>query len=300
MKKEIYTLVGPASIGKTTFLEKAGFPKDRLCIVSRDEIVARVSEKYNLSFDDLYHFPPHDSTIGTYISGFEKYGQVIESPFVVKHLHPFSYEYLNSVNAEINYAFYNEFQTAIRNPNIDYIAIDRVHLRRAERNAYFHYLEFDRSAFVTCAVLFNFEDPDALDVIALASEYRTAGMIARGERFRTVKRKVQEDMIKFYEPIIEGEFDSVIKVNTLPEIREFIHRKYAENNFDESGECPYCKYKIIQLRPLQPDTSCRYERNDPVTDNCPSCKKTFKVYEDSIDFPEAPTYHITRYQTEKL
>lgn len=222
MKKEIYVLIGPASIGKTTFTNTVGFPTDKMCLVSRDEVVARVSAKYGLDFDDLYHFPPHDAVVGTYIPGKEKYGRVIESPQVVIHLHPYSFEYLDSVNAEINYGFYNEFQAAIRNPDINYIVIDRVHLRKKERDMYKNYLDFDKEAFITIGVLFNFLDDDTLDVISKASEKRTEQMKSRGERYRTVPRAVQADMLKFYEPILDEEFDYIHHVDTLPELRKFI------------------------------------------------------------------------------
>lgn len=227
-KKEIYILIGPAAIGKTTYTNKAGFPVGKLAVVSRDEVVGRVSQRYNLSFDDLYHFPPHDANPGEYISGFEWCGQVITSPSVVKHLHPFSYEYLDSINAEINYGFYNEFQATIRNPEIDFIVVDRVHMRKSERDAYFKYLQF-RNDFVVCAVQFNFEDADTIDVIEQVSKIR-AKELGKNGKPRTVPRAVQENMVKHYEPIVDSEgFNSIIKIDTLPSLREFIKNKKNEN-----------------------------------------------------------------------
>lgn len=222
MKKEIYILIGPAAIGKTTYAKNIGFPKG-LCFVSRDEVVSEVSKRYDLSFDDLYHFPPHDAEIGTYIPGFEQYGKVIKSPNIVLHLHPFSYEYLDNVNAEINYRFYNEFQTAIRKDDIQFIVVDRIHMRSHERKAYAHYLDFDRSKFFVTAILFNFKDKDTLDIIEQMSILRTKSLIESGERTRTVPRKVQEKMINFYEePSLEEGFDSIVYVDTLPELREYL------------------------------------------------------------------------------
>jgi hypothetical protein len=223
MKKEIYVLVGPAAIGKSTYTKNAGFPVDKLKIVNRDDVVARVSRQYGLDFDDMYHFPPHDAVPGTFVKGKEMYGKVIISPKVVIHLHPFSYQYLDSVNAEINYAFYNEFQSAIRNTDIHHVVIDRVHMRSYERKAYFEYLEPFRQNYVVTAVLFNFQDPDTLDVIEQVSALRTKALAGTGGRIRTVSRKVQENMIKFYEePTKEEGFDSIIKVDTLPELRKLI------------------------------------------------------------------------------
>lgn len=223
MKKEIYVLIGPAAIGKSTYTKNAGFPQEKLKIINRDDVVARVSERYGLGFDDMYHFPPHDAVPGTFIEGKESYGKVIVSPKVVIHLHPFSYQYLDSVNAEINYGFYNEFQSAIRRPEINHIVIDRVHMRSYERKVYFEYLEPFRQKYVVTAVLFNFQDPDALDVIEQVSALRTKAIAESGGKIRTVSRKVQENMIKFYEePTKEEGFDSILKVDTLPELRKLL------------------------------------------------------------------------------
>lgn len=227
-KKEIYILVGPAAIGKTTYTKNAGFPPNKMVVVSRDDVVARVSEKYNLSFDDLYHFPPDDATPGSYIPGFEWCGKVIPSPSVVAHLHKYSYQYLDSVNAEINYGFYNEFQAALRNPQIDFIVVDRVHLRLKERAAYLNYIR-NKNDVVLCAVLFNFEDKDTVDVIEKVSEIRNRELKKQGKG-RIVPRAVQENMIKHGEPITDAEgFNSIIKVDTLPSLREFIKNKQYEN-----------------------------------------------------------------------
>ena len=225
-KKEIYILVGPAAIGKSTFVKEANFPAGQLAVINRDDVVGEISKRYNLGYDDLYHFPPHDSTVGTYIPGFEQYGRVIESPKVVSHLHPFSYEYLNSVNAEINYRFYNEFQFAIREDKNQFIVVDRVHMRSYERKIYFDFLGFNRDKFVVTAVLFNFKDEDTLDVIEQVSAIRTKQLIESGVRPRTVSRKVQENMIKFYEePTKEEGFDSIITIDTLPNLREFLSKQ---------------------------------------------------------------------------
>ncbi len=300
MKKEIYILIGPAAIGKTTWINSIGFPEKSLAIISRDDIVRDISTKYNLSFDDLYHFPPHDSTVGEFITGFEKYGKVIESPTIVKHLQPYSYQYLDSVNAEINFAFYNQFQYAARNPEISYIVIDRVHLRKKERTEYLNLLPTDRKNFYISAVLFNFQDPDTINIISKMSDIRTKKMKAAGGRYRTVPRKVQENMIKFYEPIQDSEeYDSIQHVDTLPFLRSAIMQEYFNDGFDESGKCPYCDFNMISLSPLPADFTDKYRHHDHSTSVCLSCKEEFIVQEITDDIFNSGE-PFTRYQTEKI
>lgn len=258
MKKEIYVLIGPAAIGKTTYINNTGISEDKRSVVSRDEVVAVISKKYDLDFDDLYIFPPKQALIGDFVPGFEKHGRVIESPQLIRHLYPISYEYINNINAEIYHAFYNTFQHAIRTDS-PYIFVDRVHMRKEERVSYFPFLEPNRHRFYVTAVLFNFEDADTLDIIEKASEIRRSEMAKTG-RFRTVPRKAQENMIRFYqEPTLEEGFDAIIKVDTLPKIREFINSpkkrdpKDCQHAWEWDGisppweqdfKCPYCDLRM--------------------------------------------------------
>lgn len=216
MKKEVYILVGPAAIGKTTFIKKMGFPEEQTKIISRDECVKVVSLKNNLTYDEMYSFPPKDSKVGEIIPGFERFGKVIESPDLIKYTAPLSYEILNDINTEVHNSFYQNFQDAINNPSILFIIVDRVHLRKEERTIYWMYL-IPRSQFFVVVILFNFHDVDTLDVIEQASAIRKL------TEKRTVPRQIQEKMISFYEePTLEDGFDKVIKIDTLPAIREFI------------------------------------------------------------------------------
>lgn len=222
MRKEIYVLIGPASIGKTTYLKEVGFPSLITKFISRDDIVDKVTDKYGYTYDELFLFPPADSAIGSIVPGFEKYGEVIETPLVAKHICPVSYRILNSVNSEIHHTYYDDFEKAVQNPDVQFITLDRVHMLEKERTAYFSYLENNRSNFYVTAVLFNFQDPDTLDVISKLSELRRKRIEQTG-RFKTIPIDVQKRMIDRYEEValIEG-FDSILKVDTLPKLRKLL------------------------------------------------------------------------------
>lgn len=222
MKKEIYVLIGPASIGKTTYLKNIGFPPEITDTISRDDIVDLITDKYGYTYDELFIFPPADSKIGSIISGFEKYGKVIKTPDVAKHVCPVSYEILNSVNAEIHNTYYNSFERALNNPETIFITLDRVHMLKKERLIYFPYLEVKRDMFYVTAVLFNFKDPDVLDIISEISERRRKQIEQTG-RFKTIPRDVQKRMIERYEDVSTEEgFDSIIEIDTLPKLRELL------------------------------------------------------------------------------
>ena len=221
MRKEIYILIGPASIGKTTYLKEVGFPVLETATISRDDIVDRISEKYGYTYNELFTFPPADAAIGSIIPGFEKYGKVIETPEVARHVCPVSYEILDKVNAEIHHTYYGDFEKATKSNDIRFITLDRVHMLKKERAVYFPYLE-DRSKFYVTAVLFNFQDEDTLDVIAELSELRRQ-QIEKTGKFKTIPRDVQQRMIDRYEEVtLEEGFDSILKVDTLPKLRKLL------------------------------------------------------------------------------
>ena len=222
MKKEIYVLIGPASIGKTTYLKNVGFPPEMTATISRDDIVDSITDKYGYTYNELFIFPPADAELGSFVSGFEKYGKVVETPEVARHVCPVSYEILDKVNAEIHHTYYNAYEKAVNNPEISFITLDRVHMLKKERLVYFPYLEEKRDKFYVTAVLFNFKDPDVLDVIAELSEKRRKQIEQTG-RFKTIPRDIQQRMIDRYEDVTTEEgFDSILEIDTLPKLRELL------------------------------------------------------------------------------
>lgn len=280
MKKEIYILIGPGAIGKTTYITNIGFPKEKLAIISRDEIVESICKKYEVTNDELFLYPPHNATPGELIIGQEQYGKVIESPAIVAHLHPFSFETINSYNVEIHEIYYDKFREACENPAIDYIILDRVHMRLEERQKYFPYIESNRKDFFVTATLFNFQDADTLDIIGLTSQIRTERMKQEGVHVRSVPQSVQENMLKFYvEPTLEEGFDSIVNINTLPVLKDNIKKYYSESCFHQDGTCPLCEFEMIQIKFVPADFFDKSRKYNCNTAVCPSCKNEFGVYE---------------------
>ena len=225
MKKEIYVLIGPASIGKTTYLKNINFPRELTSSISRDDIVDSITDKYGYTYNELFTFPPVDAELGSIVPGFEKYGKVVETPEVARHVCPVSYETLNTVNAEIHHTYYNAYEKAVNDPEISFVTLDRVHMLKKERLVYFPYLEGKRDKFYITAVLFNFKDPDVLDIISELSEMRRKQIEQTG-RFKTIPRDIQQRMIDRYEDVtLEEGFDSILEIDTLPKLRELINEK---------------------------------------------------------------------------
>lgn len=200
------------------------FRGEKYTIISRDDIVDEICDRYGLTYDEMFFFPPADAPIGSLVPGFEKYGEVIESPSIVKHICPVSYKILNEINSEVYYTFKGEFERALEDLEIMHIILDRVHMKKSERDYYFTFDEIknNRQDYHITAVLFNFTDPDALDLIEEMSRRRSV-LIEQVGRKKTITREIQERMIKFYTPpALEDGFDEIINIDTLPKLRELV------------------------------------------------------------------------------
>jgi guanylate kinase len=224
--KKIYILIGPAAIGKSTFIKnEMDFNGEPYVVISRDDIVDEICDRYDLTYDEMFFYPPADSEIGSLVPGFEKYGKVIESPDLVKHICPVSYETLNSINSEVYYRFKGELEHALEDDEIKHIVLDRVHMKKSEREYYFTFeaIKQHRDKFHITAILFNFKDSDTLDLIEELSKRRSKQIEEMGRK-KTITREIQERMIKWYtEPTMEEGFDEIIEVDTLPRLRELVN-----------------------------------------------------------------------------
>jgi len=74
-KKKIFVLVGPPSVGKSTWIQNTF--EETPYIVSRDDIVEQVSSSHGWTYDDMFATPPAEAQIGEVD---EKYGEVVKAP----------------------------------------------------------------------------------------------------------------------------------------------------------------------------------------------------------------------------
>ena len=109
----IYFLIGPPSIGKSTYI-KSAFDPSRIVVVSSDDAVQEVALSYGLTYDDLFTFPPTDSPVGSVIPGYEKWGPVVQSTGRFKKEFPIAFENVQKINKEADTKLYDKFNSAIK------------------------------------------------------------------------------------------------------------------------------------------------------------------------------------------
>ena len=74
-KKTIWVLVGPPSVGKSTWI-KNNFEQPPY-VISRDDLVEVIASKLGWTYDDMFTAPPRDYKLG---DSDEEWGTVIKSP----------------------------------------------------------------------------------------------------------------------------------------------------------------------------------------------------------------------------
>ena len=75
-RPRIFVLVGPPSVGKSTWIQN-NFRESQPYIINRDDLVEQVASEYGWTYDDMFVNPPPESQIGEFDP---KYGEVQSPP----------------------------------------------------------------------------------------------------------------------------------------------------------------------------------------------------------------------------
>jgi predicted kinase len=213
----IYLLIGPPSIGKSTYI-KSAFDTSTTIIISRDDIVQDVALSYGLTYDDLFTFPPTDTPIGVVVPGYEKFGKTVETEGRFKSSYPVSYSNILDINKVAEEKLYNQFNSAISSGKD--LVIDMTNVKKEGRKDFIDRAKSQNENIKVVAVVFNFQDPDTMDILKKVAEKRRIEDLKKGLK-KTITPEVFAKIISSYEPPEESEgFDAIKNVNTLPQLRK--------------------------------------------------------------------------------
>lgn len=176
-EQTIYLLIGPPSIGKSTYI-KSAFDPSNTVIISRDDIVQDVALSHGLTYDDLFEFPPKDTPVGILVPGYEKFGETIPTNDRLKHISPTSYSNIVDINKTANDQLKNKFDSALSSGKN--IAVDMTNMRKISRKDFISQAKSQNENIKTIAVIFNFQDPDTLDVLNKVAERRRIEDLKKG------------------------------------------------------------------------------------------------------------------------
>lgn len=207
-KRKMIVLVGPPSVGKSTWI-KSNFPN--AYIINRDDIVEKVAASYGWSYDDIYVTPPSDAEIGDVD---EKFGNVIPAPEWMTWTKTV-FDKVKEANEKIK-PLMNYRMSGAHDSDQD-VVVDLTHMTKSERDATIKELESDGDEYYKVAVDFEFKGAE--DIIKKVAEKR-AETAKRMGKSKTIPSASFDRMFSSYEePTKDEGFDEIISVDNIENLK---------------------------------------------------------------------------------
>jgi hypothetical protein len=210
--KKIFVLVGPPSVGKSTWIKNT-FTDINPYIINRDDLVEQVAQEYGWTYDDLFVTPPQDSKLGD-VS--EKYGEVIKSPEYMTWA-PLSYDKILEANGKVATLFNKRVADAKGEDNI---VVDMTNMNAGSRKGALKSIEGLESEYTKIAVVFNFKGAE--DIIKKVALKRAEEAKAMGKS-KTIPAAAFDRMFSSFQEVSPEEgFDEVINIDNTGKLKELI------------------------------------------------------------------------------
>ena len=213
--RTIYVLIGPPAIGKSTYIKNTF---KNAVVVSRDDIVNNVASGLGLTYDDLYVYPTPADELGELVPGKEKFGPVIQNDDDrMKQYYPTTFEKVSKTNKLVANVLRSTINSAIKSGKD--IVIDMVNMSKLDRKI--NLGDINRHPeFKKIAVVFNFKDPDAADIIGKLADKRNQEIKKQGGSKTISPEVIKRIITSFEEPSSDEGYNKIIHVNTLDKLRD--------------------------------------------------------------------------------
>ena len=210
--KTIYVLVGPPSVGKSTWIKQTFIDVDPYTI-NRDEIVEQVAKTYGWTYDDLFVDPLPDQGEGD-VS--EKYGTVVKSPEYMTW-QPLSYDKVLEANGKVAELFNKKVLEAKGQENI---VVDMTNMNAGSRKGALKAIEGSEDEYRKIAVVFNFKGAE--EVIKKVAQKRAEEAKRQGLS-KTIPPEAFDRMFKSFQEVSPEEgFDEVINVDNTEKLKNLM------------------------------------------------------------------------------
>ena len=213
-KRKIFVLIGPPSIGKSTWVKNN---VEDPYIISRDDIVEEVSARHGFVYDEMFTAPPEDAKLGDVD---EKFGTVIESPPFMKW-QPLSYDKIFSANGEVQKLFLKRVSGA--HPSEQDVVVDMTNMYVNSRKNALKAIEGYEEEYKKIAVVFEFKGGE--DIIKKMAKKRAELAKQAGKNKTIPDHVIDKMMTNFAEVSPEEGFDEVIRVNTIADLKKGLENK---------------------------------------------------------------------------
>lgn len=211
--QKIFVLVGPPSVGKSTWIRE-NFTDSEPYVINRDDIVEKVASEYGWTYDDLFMSPPSESEEGEQS---EKYGTVVKSPEWMTW-QPLSYDKVMEANSKVQNMFTSRVTEAPQSGQD--IVIDMTNMNSGARERAMKAIEGSEEDYTKIAVVFEFEGAEK-QIKALAA--KRAEEARKAGRSKTIPDAAFDRMFSSFEKVDVGEgFDEVVSVDNRAMIKALI------------------------------------------------------------------------------
>ncbi len=211
--KKIYVLVGPPSVGKSTWVKQT-FKDVEPYIINRDDLAEKVAEQYGWTYDDMFITPPDGSVEG---DTSDKYGVVVKAPSYMNWpgAPKVVYDRVVEANGKVQKLF-NERVAGAKGQ--DNIVVDMTNMNSGSRKSALKAIEGSESDYQKVAVVFNFKGAE--DIIKSVAQKRAEEAKKIGKS-KTISAEVMDRMFKNYQEVSPEEgFDEIINQDNTEELKK--------------------------------------------------------------------------------
>jgi flagellar biosynthesis GTPase FlhF len=207
-KKKLVVLVGPPSVGKSTWI-KSNFPN--AYIINRDDIVDKVASSYGWTYDDMFATPPADAQVG---DSDEKFGNVVAAPSWMTWAKTI-FDKVQEANGKVQQLMNSKVSGA--NPSGQDIVVDMTNMNAGSRKSAMKAIEGNEDKYHKVAVDFKFKGAE--DVIKKMADKRAEAAQRMGKS-KTIPPAAFDRMFSSYEePTTAEGFDEVMSVDNIENLK---------------------------------------------------------------------------------
>jgi len=201
--KKIFVLVGPPSVGKSTWINST-FSEEPY-IINRDDLVEQVASEYGWTYDDMFAAPPKDVQVG---DTDEKYGSVIESPSWMTW-QATVFDKVMEANGKVQEMFNQRVSGAV--PSGQDIVIDMTNMNDGARKRALAAIEGSEQDYKKIAVVFDFKGAEEFIKKVAAKRAEAAKRMGKS---KTIPDAAFDRMFSAYMDVEPSEgFDEIVNVD---------------------------------------------------------------------------------------
>jgi len=219
MKRKMLILVGPPSVGKSTWIA-SNYPE--AYVINRDEIVESVASSYGWTYDDMFATPPVDAEIGEID---EKYGTVKESPSWMSWSDTI-FDKVFEANGKVQKLMNNKVSQA--HPSNKDVVVDMTNMNSNSRKNAMKAIEGNEDDYHKVAVDFKFKGAE--EVIKKMALKRAESAKRMGKS-KTIPSDVFDKMFSSYsKPSTSEGFDEILNVDNIDVLKSALDNEIIKES----------------------------------------------------------------------